>query len=303
VGTPYEDIRMTYHLHQAWLAFRANITAGAATLSTMTLTLTLLALVALVTINLETIVRGLEKDVQITAFLSPVENAAIGKIQGDAVLTALSGVAGIESSVFISKTEALEKLKAEYAALEGATKQIDNPLLDRVIIRVLNPRAIEEIATQVKTIVGVSDLEYGADFVNTVLATLETVRNIGYGLVMLLVFNTLLNILNTIRVAMFARRDEIEVMRMIGATRGFIRAPYVLEGIALALLASLLTTAIIFPAYSAIASRVAELVPFIPVIKDPILVLQVLGIIAALGVILGLLGSVWAANRYLREAE
>ena len=302
-GMPYEDKTVSYHLKQAWLAFRANITAGVATLSTMTLTLTLLALVALVTINLETIVRGLEKDVQITAFLAPAENISLAKAQGEAVLTVLSGIAGIESSTFISRAEAFAKLKTEYPALEGVSKQIDNPLADRIVIRVQNPRTIEEIASQVKTIVGVAELEYGADFVNTVLATLETVRNIGYGLVLLLVFNTLLNILNTIRVAMFARRDEIQVMRMIGATRGFIRAPYVLEGLALALLASLFTMAIIFPAYSTIASRVSELVPFVPIIKDPFLVLQVLGAITLLGLFLGLLGSLWAANRYLREAE
>jgi cell division transport system permease protein len=303
VVTLYEDTTVSYHLKQAWMAFRANITAGVATLSTMTLTLTLLALVAMVTINLETIVRGLEKDVQITAFLAPTENLALGKIQGDAVLTALSGISGIESSVFVSKAEAFETLKTEYAALEGATKLIENPLVDRIVVRISNPRAIEEIATQVKTIVGVSEAEYGADFVNTVLVTLETVRNTGYALVLLLVLNTLLNILNTIRVAMFARRDEIQVMRMIGATRGFIRAPYVLEGLVLALLSSLLTAIIIFPAYSAIANQISQLLPFIPIVQDSILVLQVLGLITLLGVFLGLLGSVWAANRYLREAE
>jgi cell division transport system permease protein len=294
---------VSYQIRQALAAFRGNITAGIATLSTMTLTLTLLALVALVTINLETIVRGLEKDVQITAYLAPTENAALGTAQGQAVIAALSGIAGIESSDYISKAQAFEKLKAEYAALEGASKLIDNPLTDRVVVRVQNPREIESVAQQIKQIEGVADLEYGADFVNTVLSTLETVRNVGYGLVLLLVLNTLLNILNTIRVAMFARRDEIEVMRLIGATRGFIRAPYVLEGLGLALLASALTSAIIVPAYGAISARVAELVPFIPIVRDMAVVWQVLGIIALLGVVLGLLGSIWAANRYLREAE
>jgi cell division transport system permease protein len=294
---------MSYQIRQAIAAFRGNITAGIATLSTMTLTLTLLALVALVTINLETIVRGLEKDVQITAYLSPAENPALGQAQGDVVLTALSAIAGIESSEYVSKAQAFEKLKAEYNALEGASKLIDNPLTDRVVVRIQNPREIETIAEQIKQIGGVADLEYGADFVNTVLATLETVRNVGYGLVLLLVLNTLLNILNTIRVAMFARREEIEVMRLIGATRGFIRAPYVLEGLGLALLASGLTAAIIVPAYGAITARVAELVPFIPIVRDNATIWQVLGMIALLGVVLGLLGSIWAANCYLREAE
>jgi cell division transport system permease protein len=294
---------VSYQIRQALAAFRANITAGIATLSTMTLTLTLLALVALVTINLETIVRGLEKDVQITAYLVPTKNAALGTAQGESVLTSLSNITGIESSEYISKAQAFEKLKAEYAALEGASKLIDNPLTDRVVVRVQNPREIEQVAQQIQQIEGILELEYGADFVNTVLSTLETVRNVGYGLVLLLVLNTLLNILNTIRVAMFARREEIEVMRLIGATRGFIRAPYVLEGLGLALLASGLTTAIIVPTYSAISARVAELMPFIPIVRDAITIWQVLGIIALLGMVLGLLGSIWAANRYLREAE
>ncbi len=294
---------MSYHIRQAWQAFLSNITAGVATLSTMTLTLTLLALVAMVTINLETIVRGLEKDVQITAYLAPAETPTMAQTQADSVLASLAGISGIESSTLVGKTEAFEKLKAEYPALVGVGKLIDNPLTDRIIIRVTNPRIIEEIASQVKSIVGVAELEYGANFINSVLVTLETVRNIGYGLVLLLALNTLLNILNTIRIAMFARRDEIQVMRMIGATRGFIRMPYLLEGMGLALVASLLTCAIVFPAYLNLSTTIAELVPFVPIIKDQTIVLQVLGLITLLGLILGLFGSLWAANRYLREVE
>jgi cell division protein FtsX len=294
---------MMYHLRQSWLALRANFTAGVATLTTMTLTLTLLAFTGLVTLNLEQIVRGLERDVQITAFLKPTANAGASSAQSERVLSALNNLPGLSSAEFISRDEAYRRLTEDYAVLTDAQKLVQNPLQDRIVVRVADARQLEAVATQIKGIAGVADLEYGAEFVTTVLNALETVRTAGYVLVGLLVLNTLLNILNTIRVAMFARRDEIQVMRMIGATRGFIRAPYVLEGVGLALLSSLFTLGLVLPGYNAIATRVAALVPFVPMIQDSGTVLRVLAVVTGLGVLLGLFGSLFATNRYLREAE
>ncbi len=294
---------MIYHLRQSWLALRANFTAGIATLTTMTLTLTLLAFVGLVTLNLEQIVRGLERDVQITAFLKPTANAAGSSAQSERVLRALNELEGLSSAEFIGRDEAYRRLTEEYAALGDAAKLVQNPLQDRIVVKVTDPARLEAVAASVKKIAGVVDLEYGAEFVKTVLDALSTVRSAGYVLVGLLLLNTLLNILNTIRVAMFARRDEIQVMRMIGATRGFIRAPYVLEGVGLALLSSLLTLTLVLPGYNALSARVAALVPYVPVIQDSGVVLRVLAVVTALGVTLGLLGSLFATNRYLREAE
>jgi cell division transport system permease protein len=292
-----------YHVRQSWLALKANFTAGVATLTTMTLTLTLLAFVGMVTLNLEQIVRGLERDVQITAFLKPAASISDSSAQAEAVQNALANIEGLSSAEFISRDTAYQRLVEEYAALGDAAKLVENPLTDRIVVKVTDPRQLEDIAGRVRQIAGVASLEYGASFVSTVLSALSTVRTAGYVLVALLLVNTLLNILNTIRVAMFARRDEIQVMRMIGATRGFIRAPYVLEGIGLALLSSLVTVALVLPGYNALSARVAELVPYVPVIRDDTVTLRVLAVITALGTLLGLFGSLFATNRYLREAE
>jgi cell division transport system permease protein len=294
---------MMYHVRQSWLALRANFTAGVATLTTMTLTLTLLALVGMVTLNLEQIVRGLERDVQITAFLKPTANAAAGSAQSESVLKTLNTLEGLSSAVFISRDEAYKRLTEDYAALGDAQKLVQNPLQDRIVVKVTQPTKLEETAAAMRKIDGVTDLEYGASFVTTVLSALSTVRIAGYVLVGLLLLNTLLNILNTIRVAMFARRDEIQVMRMIGATRGFIRMPYILEGVGLALLSSLVTLGLVLPGYNALAERVAALVPYVPVIQDVGVVLRVLAVVTGLGVLLGFVGSLFATNRYLREAE
>jgi cell division transport system permease protein len=295
---------MLYHLRQSWLAVRGNLTAAVATLTTMTLTLTILGLVALITLNLERIVTTLEQDVQITAFLEPSVSKSEASDKAARVQQQIATLPYLESATFISKDQALEQLTTDYPYFGAATKIVDNPLSDRVVIKLKSPRDVKVLAAKVEAIQGVQKpVEYGAGVVDNVLNALQAVRAFGYGLVALLLLNSLFNVLNTIRVAMYARRDEINVMRLIGATRGFIRAPYVLEGVGLGLLASLMTLAVLFPTYTVGAGRLQDIVPFLPLIREPVTVLQVIAIVTGLGVLLGLLGSLWATNRYLREVE
>jgi cell division transport system permease protein len=295
---------MLYHIRQSWLAVRGNLTAAVATLTTMTLTLTILGLVALVTLNLERIVTTLEQDVQITAFLEPSQSKSEASDKAARVQQEIAKLPYLESAVFISKEEALTQLTLDYPYFGSATKIIDNPLSDRVVIKLKSPRDVKALAVKVEAIAGVQKpVEYGAGVVDNVLNALQAVRGFGYGLVALLLLNSLFNVLNTIRVAMYARRDEINVMRLIGATRGFIRAPYVLEGVGLGLLASLMTLIVLYPTYTVGAGRLQDIVPFLPLIREPVTVLQVIAIVTGLGVLLGLLGSLWATNRYLREVE
>jgi cell division transport system permease protein len=295
---------MLYHFRQSWLAVRGNLTAAVATLTTMTLTLTILGLVGLVTLNLERIVTTLEQDVQITAFLEPSASASQASEKAARVQQEIATLPYLESATFISKEQALAQLTVDYPYFSSATKIVDNPLSDRVVIKLKSPRDVKALAAKVEAISGVQKpVEYGAGVVENVLNALQAVRAFGYGLVGLLLLNSLFNVLNTIRVAMYARRDEINVMRLIGATRGFIRAPYVLEGVGLGLLASLMTLIVLFPTYTVGAGRLQDIVPFLPLIREPVTVLQVIAIVTVLGVLLGLLGSLWATNRYLREVE
>ena len=297
---------MLYHIRQSWMALRANLTAGLATLTTMTVTLTMLALVTLVALNLENIVRTIERDVQITAFLEGTKTPAQAEALSEAVLLALQDktkFSVLDSAKFVSKEEAYANLAIDFKSLADATSLVDNPLSDRIVIKLTSPTNLVSTAADVKAIVGVKDVEYGSDFAQKVINAISSVRLFGIGLEVLLLLNSLFNILNTIRVAMYARRDEINVMRLIGATRGFIRLPYVLEGVGLGLLASLFTLLIVYPAYTGAVGQLRTLVPFLALIEDNLTVLQVLALITLLGVGLGLLGSLWATNRYLREVE
>ena len=295
---------MLYHLRQATQAARANLTAAIGTLATMTLTLTLLGLVTLITLNLERIVRGIEKDVQITAFLASVPNPQDGETRRNEIKAGLLKLKDIEGEpVFVPKEQAYNDLVVDFPYLAEAKRVVENPLRDRFKIQLSTAQNITAMADQVRAIPGVEEVEAGEGFVQNVLNALNTVRGFGYGLVIILALNSLFNILNTIRMAMYARRDEINVMRLIGATRGFIRTPYVLEGVGLGALASLFTLLIVYPTYLQGVARLQALVPFLELIRDPTTVLQVLALLTVIGVGLGLMGSLFATNRYLREVE
>lgn len=297
---------MSYHLRAALVAMRSNLTATLATLSTMVLTLVLLAFVSLVTLNLERTLRSIESEVEVQAFLTPSPNDAERSAKAERVLGALQDtkrfpeVASVRN---VPRERAYAELALDYPYLNDAARLVNNPLPDAVRVKLVSANNVRAVAERVRALADVADVEYGAGFVENVVTAIGAVRAGGYGLVVLLVLNSLFNILNTIRVAMYARRDEINVMRLIGATRGFIRAPYVLEGVGLGLLAGLLTAAIVFPTYRTGAERVRALAPFLPITTDPAAVLQVLAALVGLGMVIGLLGSFVAANRYLQEAE
>ena len=287
---------MMYQIRQMWLALRGNFTAALATLTTMTLTLALLGAVSLLTLNLERTLSGLEKEVEVSAFLLESANDAT-------LLKTVQALPQVASARIVTKGEALEQLGQDLPGILEPGSLEENPLPDSLRLILKNPRDVQVVAAQLKALVGVESVEYGEGYVDQALSTLESVRFLGYGLVLLLLLNSLFNILSTVRVGMFARRVEIEVMRLLGARRGFIRAPYVLEGIVLGLLSSLITAALLYPAYFALTSQLRTLLPSLPLLEDRRVVLELLVGLVGLGVLVGGLGSWFAANRYLRELE
>ncbi len=287
---------MTYQLRQMWLALRGNFTAALATLTTMTLTLALLGAVSLLTLNLERTLSGLEKEVEVSALLLESADDA-------ALLKTAQALPEVASAHIVTKAQALEQLGKDLPGILEPGSLEGNPLPDSLRLTLKNPRDAREVATKLKALSGVESVEYGAGYVDQALRTFNSVRLLGYSLVALLLLNSLFNILSTVRVGMFARRNEIEVMRLLGARRSFIRAPYVLEGILLGLLASLTTAALLYPAYFGLTEQLRSLLPSLPLLQDRKVVLELLAVLVGLGVGVGALGSLFASNRYLRELE
>ncbi|WP_291424509.1 ABC transporter permease [Deinococcus sp.] len=287
---------MMYHLRQALLAMRANFTATFSTLTTMTITLLVLGAVLLLTLNVNRTLEQLEAQVEVAAFLK--DDANIPALLGQVKL-----YQGVHDARLVSREQVLAEMTRDYPYARDAAALAGNPFPNTLRMRVERVQDSRRIANIVQALPGVATVEYGANYVDPAVKTLNAIRTAGYGLVALLLLGTLFNILNAVRVAMFARRNEIGVMRLLGATPAFIRMPHLIEGVLVGLIAAVVSVSVLAASYLELAKRVAQLVPVFPIVTDLNTIAPILVGIALLSIVIGLLGSLFATSRYLRELE
>ncbi len=275
---------------------RGNRTAALATLTTITLTLLVLGAVLLAGQNLNRTLSALERQVQVAAFLRPGAN-------GPALLRHAQALPGVTHAELLTPEQVLAEMSRDYPYTGQAAQLAGNPFPATLRLQVSGVEQTRVVAAAAGTLDGVESVEYGAGYVDQALNTVRTVRAAGLLLAGLLLAGTLLSILNAVQVSMYARRSEIDVMRLLGARRSFIQWPHLLEGLLLGLGGAALAGLLLLPLTALLTQRAAALVPALPLVQGagPLLTLWLE--LAALGAGVGLLGSWLASGRYLRELE
>lgn len=286
-----------YALQQAMRAIRANWVATIATITTMTLSLTILAGFSLTTLNLNEVLADLQDELEITAYLSAEADAA-------ALIERVRSWPEVNegSLLYVPSDQGLQELVRDLPALQRAADLVDNPLPDRLDLQLIDPSLTQTVAARLASQPGVSEVEDGSSAVETFLAISDALRVVGYILIIILLVSSLLAIINTIRAAITARRNEIEVMKLVGATRGFIRAPFLIEGFLLGLFSATVSLALVVPGYLYVVNRLSGQLQFIPFVRDTELLAQVTLLLFALSILVGLVGSAIAVTQHLQEA-
>lgn len=283
-----------YALHQAMRAIRGNWVASVATITTMTLSLMILAGFSLLSLNLNQVLANLQGELEISAMLSIDANAS-------ALVIEVSNWPEVRRAELISSDEALRSMIRDLPYLEQAAALVSNPLPDRIEMQLLDPAQTPVVAQRLRALPGVMDVLDGAEAVETFLAINDALRVIGSILIVVLLSSALFAIINSIRAAITARRREIEVMRLVGATRGFIRAPFLIEGFLLGLFSAAITLALVVPGYQFVTQRLSEQFLFVPFVRDPVVLAQVALLLTALALLVGLIGSAIAIAQHLQE--
>jgi cell division transport system permease protein len=194
--------------------------------------LVLVGAFALLLANMEELLDRFGDDLHVTAYLEP----DLPQEQRDALAAAVSRVEGVERVRLVSEAEALERFRAGVgrggAFLEGLD---ENPLPASLEVTLLPERRSAEgmrvVAQVLSELSGVEDLASGQDWVEGYLRALALLRGMGIGLGVILALATLLIVGNTIRLGVFARRDELEILSLVGASRTFVSVPFLLEGL------------------------------------------------------------------------
>ena len=177
-----------------------------------------------------------------------------------------------------------------------------NPLSDTIHIKVTDIELIEEVAEEVSVIEGVTSVKYGEGMVEQLVSIFDIVKNVSYGVVIALILVTAFLISNTIKITIFSRKREIEIMRLVGASNINIKIPFILEGLFLGMFGSIipiLATIICYDAlYNSFNGQVVS--PFIQLITPLPFTYFISLVLLVIGVLVGMFGSWRAVKKHLK---
>jgi cell division transport system permease protein len=250
----------------------------------------------LVSANLAHIAAILESQVEVVGFL----RRDLTTRQQRQLLETVRAIPGVQSAVLVSRSEALRRLQRTFASLASIDAALpSNPLPDSIEVRVDEAKHVRDVAEVLQRIEGIDEVAYGSLVVDRLVALTRAVRLAGIALVGLLAASAVLIIVNTIRLTIEARRQEIEIMTLVGATPGFIRGPFILEGALQGAAAALAAGIVIAAGYVALAGQAALSLPFLPVLPPPRVLPQTLALVGTLGIAVGIVGSTIGLRRHL----
>lgn len=224
-------VLLLYFARTTLRGLRGSPVTTAVAILTIAVTLVLVGAFDLLLHNMEDLLDDFGRDLHVTAYLEDgLTDAEVSRLAA-----VLLTVEGVESVRPVSKDEALARFKDGMGAdlLDGLE---ENPLPASIEIQLVpeqrTPAGMRIVVESIRGLPGIDDLGSGQDWVEGYLRALAVVRGIGVGLSFILALAALLIVTNTIRLAVFARRDELDILRLVGASRAFTNTPFVAEGIA-----------------------------------------------------------------------
>jgi len=301
-------INVGYFFRESIVNFRRNWVMSLGAVITIYLSLLLVGLSFAVGFIVTQVVQSVEDKVTIQVFLKDgAESADVEELQQWVVSDPL-----VQSVNYTSKEEALEKFKEQMQSSPEIIEQLEsNPLPASLDVELKDPRDVTAMADKIKAselFLTVADrpddpeesLKYGQQVVEKLFAFTRVLRYIMFAFIGMLALVSLIFINNTIRLAIYARRKEIGIMRLVGASNWFIRTPFLMEGIVQSMIGATLAILSVVGLQAVILPRLSEALPFLPVDLAASAIAQIALVLIAAGVLIGLAGSGFALRRYLK---
>jgi cell division transport system permease protein len=290
-----------YVIKQALVNLWRNRTMTIASVVSVTATLMILGIIFLLIINISNFAEYASDQFDVVqVFLEEdLTNEEMRSI-GDEI----EEIAEVASVTFESKSQALEKMKQEWDEYATVLMGLENrnPLPDSYIVHINNIVYSDNIAREMTKISGIEEIKYYRDVILKIRSIKAFIRNVGISIIVILLFVSTFVISNTIKLAVTSRKNEIQIMKYVGATHWFIRWPFILEGTLLGVVGALLAAGLIQVGYSYTYELLtsnfyviiaAYIVPVSGVMVD------VLEVFLPVGAGIGALGSMWGVKRYL----
>ncbi|MBQ3972519.1 MAG: permease-like cell division protein FtsX [Selenomonadaceae bacterium] len=287
-----------YFIREVLISLRRNNWMSFASVGTVAVSLFVLGVFMLLVLNMNRLASTLESQVQISVyFQDDIKDSVRDKVEED-----ILEMQGIESVKYVSKDEAMERLKERLGDQKYLLDALEekNPLPDSLEVTVKMPEMVETAANAIVKMDGVEEAKYGQDVVEHLFDITRLMRIFGLALMVLLAGATLFIISNTIRLTVFARRKEIAIMKYVGATDWFIRWPFLLEGMVLGFIGGIIAALALRSFYAAMAAKIYSTLAFFPLMPQYPFMNYVSVAIIVSGMVIGTIGSTISLKRFLK---
>ena len=289
------------NVRDAFKSVTRNFSLSIASISCISITLIVVGLSLIISFNVDNFARTIKKDVTVVVFLEQDTT----KEELESIQKEIANFDNVESIKIKTKEESKKEMMAESEIFEATMEtwpEEDNPLRDSYLIKVERIEDIGETADQIRKIDKVEVVDYGEEMVERLIGAFRLVERITIVIVAILIVVTVFLIVNTIKLTIFSRKREISIMRLVGASNLTIKIPFVIEGMIIGAIGSIIPIIISIYGYVAfyeefdgqLFSALIKLVP-----PEPFIYL-IAGSILMIGITVGMFGSGRAVRKYLK---
>ena len=278
-----------------------NFSLSLASISCITITLIVVAISIILSQNVNRFTDLVEHDVTIVAFL----DLDASDSDREEISKQLNKMQNVEKVEFISKTKITNDMMESsetFKNIMSEWSEKDSPIQDTFQVKVKDIKEISKTAKAIGKIDKVDIVKYGEGMVEQLVSIFDIVRKVSIGAVIALIVVTAFLIINTIKITIFSRRREIEIMRLVGASNINIKIPFIIEGLLLGVLGSIIPIIITCYGYTSVYNRLGGVLftNVIKLLKPTPFIYYVSGVLVIIGMIVGMFGSLRAVKKYLK---
>ncbi len=291
-------MRLGYLIREGFRSVTIHGFMSFATVTIIVACLIIMGSVSLLSLNIGSLIRDLEGQNEIVVFVDEAigdEETAMGLQRN------IEAVENVSSAEFVSRRQAMQNFMSKYDAslMEGIDEEV---FRHRFIVHLNNIEQMSQTKMELEAIRGVAKVNAHLDYAKSFVTIRNVVSAVSLVLIVILVFVSFFIMSNTIKLATFGRREEIAIMKMVGATNGFIRLPFVVEGLVLGILGGCIAFLAEWGLYNLVAGRVVGSLTgeFLNIIPFRSIALEVFVVYMAVSVLVGVFGGVNAIRNYLK---
>ena len=287
-----------YLIREGFRSIKTHGFMSFASVTIITACLIIMGCITLLSLNIDSLIGDLEQQNEVVAF---VDESIVDEAQAAALQPSVLGVENVLSADFVSRNSAMNSFMSKYddRLMEGIDETV---FRHRFVIHLVDISQMADTKAKLEAIPGIAKVNAHIEYANRFVRVRNIVSVVSLVLTVILVFVSFFIMSNTIKLTTYGRREEIAIMKMVGATNSFIRTPFVIEGLILGLLGGLFGFLAVWGIYSVLNSSLLDTLTgsFISLVPFRNVMLPMLATYLGVGILIGVFGGVNAIRNYLK---